>query len=413
MSASGTERLWRGRVLALVGIVLFAFSLRTGVASFSPLVPLIDAEFDLPAVVVGLVGTVPPVCYAIFGILTPQLEKRIGLERSAIAAMALTAVGLLSRGLSFDVTSLVVSTVLVFAGLGVANILLPPLAKKYFPDRLGLVMTIYTTTIGVSTFIPPLVVVPLADAASWHLSLGLWAVFAAIAMVPWIALILRRRSVENDEPVEAVNPLLLSMLWRSKIAWALTAGFVVSGVIAYFGFTWLPQLLIEVTGASLAAAGALLSLFAMVSLPVSLIVPVLVVRFNAARVLYLFAAFTGSAAAIGFVVAPGAPSWIWVLMFGASGLLFPVTFVLLAVRTRSHEWAVSLSAFVQAIGYAVAAIFPLGFGVLHDLTDGWTVPLIVLTAVTVCAVPAGIIASRPGTVEEEWERRVAAADASV
>ena len=67
--------------------------------------------------------------------------------------------------------------------------------------------------------------------------------------------------------------------------------------------------------------------------------------------------------------------------------------------------AVSLSAFVQSIGYGIAALFPLGFGLLHDATGSWTVPLLVLAVVIVCAVPAGVIAARPGTVEDEWERR--------
>ena len=70
------------------------------------------------------------------------------------------------------------STAVIFAAVGVGNVLLPPLVKKYFPDRIGLMTTIYSTTMAVASFGPPLVAVPIADAAGWRLSLGLWAVFA-------------------------------------------------------------------------------------------------------------------------------------------------------------------------------------------------------------------------------------------
>ena len=73
-----------------------------------------------------------------------------------------------------------------FAGLGIGNVLLPPLVKKYFPDRIGLVTTLYVTMLSVSTFIPPLLAVPVADAAGWRVSLGMWAVVGLLAVMPWI-----------------------------------------------------------------------------------------------------------------------------------------------------------------------------------------------------------------------------------
>ena len=76
MSSAPSRPLWQGRALALVGIVLFAFSLRSAVASLSPVLAFISADFAVPPAIIGLIGTAPPVCYAVFGILTPQLERR-------------------------------------------------------------------------------------------------------------------------------------------------------------------------------------------------------------------------------------------------------------------------------------------------------------------------------------------------
>jgi CP family cyanate transporter-like MFS transporter len=404
LSSSSARPLWQGRALALVGIVLFAFSLRTAVASLSPVLGFIGADFAVSPAVIGLIGTAPPVCYAVFGILTPQLERRFGLERLAVAAMAVAVIGMAWRGLAVDAVTLLLSTALIFAAVGVGNILLPPLVKKYFPDRIGLMTTIYSTTMAVATFSPPLVAVPVADAAGWRLSLGLWAVFALVAMIPWIALLVRGRS-DADIDIEAASPRAFGRMWRLPLAWALVVGFTVSGVLAYTSFAWLPTLLHDEAGVTPAAAGALLSLFAAMGLPSSLLVPVLVVRFHATRALFGVAVVSGLAGISGLVFAPQAAPWLWVVLLGIAPLLFPLTLVLLGLRTRTHETAVALSAFVQSVGYAIVALFPVGIGLIHGWTHSWTLPLIILAAVVAAAIPAGVVAARRHTVEDDWERR--------
>jgi CP family cyanate transporter-like MFS transporter len=405
VSSSPARPLWQGRALALVGIVLFAFSLRTAVASLSPVVGYVDAEFALPSAVVGLIGTAPPVCYAIFGILTPRFERWFGLERLALAAMVVAVVGLGWRGLATDAVTLVLSTALIFAAVGVGNILLPPLVKKYFPDRIGLMTTIYSTTLAFSTFIPPLVAVPVADAAGWRLSLGMWAVFAAAAIVPWLLLIARPRAAASDVELAAPAPQAFRRMWRLPLAWALVAAFSVSGVLAYTAFAWLPVLLEDVAGVTPATAGALLSLFAAMGLPCSLLVPLLVVRYHATRALFGVAVAAGLAGIAGLLFAPQAATWLWVVLLGTAPLLFPLTLVLLGLRTRTPETAVALSAFVQSLGYAVVALFPFGIGLIHGWTDSWTVPLVILAVVVIAAAPAGIVAARRHTIEDDWEQR--------
>lgn len=410
MTSTPARPLWQGRTLALVGIVLFAFSLRSAVASLSPLFDHIAADFELPAAVIGLIGTAPPVCFAVFGLLTPALERRFGLERLAVAAMVVVTVGLVARSLAPSSVLLLAGTALVFAAVGTGNILLPPLVKRYFPDRVGLMTTVFSTTMAVATFVPPLVAVPVADAADWHLSLGLWAVFALVAMVPWIGLAVRRATLEKqrseaDDDLEQPNPRVFGRMWRIPLAWALLVGFAVSSTVAYTSFAWMPKMLVDIAGVTPAAAGALLSLFGFMGLPASLVVPLLVTRWNATRLLFGVAVTTGLAGIAGLLFAPTVAPWLWVVLVGLAPLLFPMLLVLLGLRTRTHEGAVALSGFVQSGGYAIAALFPVGIGLLHDATGSWTGPLIVLACVIAAAIPAGVVAARPHTVEHDWERR--------
>lgn len=395
-----------------MGIVLFAFSLRSAVASLSPLYDHIAVDFDIPAAVIGLIGTAPPVCYAVFGLLTPALERRFGLERLAVVAMVVVAIGLVVRSLAPGAGLLLAGTALIFAAVGVGNILLPPLVKRYFPDRVGLMTTVFSTTMALATFLPPLVAVPVADATDWHVSLGLWAFFALVATVPWIGLALRHAAAEksraaaaSDDDIEQPSPRVFGRMWRLPIAWALLVGFAVSSTLAYTAFAWLPTILVDIAGVTPAMAGVLLALFGFMGLPASLAVPLLVTRAHATRVLFGVAVGTGFAGIAGLLFVPTVAPWLWVALFGLAPLLFPLILVLLGLRTRTHEGAVALSGFVQSGGYAIAALFPVGIGLLHDATDSWTVPLIVLAAVVAAAIPAGVVAAQPHTVEDDWERR--------
>lgn len=438
--------LWRGRVLAVLGIVLVAFSLRSAVASLSPVVDHVARDFPMPSAVVGLIGTAPPVCFALFGLLTPLIERRLGLERVAVIALGAVTVGLIGRGLAVDSATLLIATALVFAGVGMANILMPPLVKKYFPDRLGLMMTLYTTVMAFSTFLPPLIAVPAADAAGWRVSLAMWAVFALAGTIPWIVMLLRARaeaaqegaddgSARRAEPESRGDQQLLdeqqslsfedatalstgpivtapsssrvfARLARIPLAWVLAAVFGTSASMAYTAFAWLPTMLVEHAGTTPQQAGFLLSLFAFTGFPASLIVPVLIVRFQATRTLYVIGALGAAAGLVGLLLLPS-PSlvWLWVLLYGLAGLLFPLALVLISIRAREPETAVALSGFVQSCGYVLAAVFPFLLGLLHSTTGGWQVPLIVLTALLVVSIPAGVYAGRPVTVEAAWERR--------
>ena len=424
--------LWEGRTLAFVGIVLVAFSLRSAVASLSPVIDHVAEDFTVSSVVVGLIGAAPPVCFAVFGLLTPLLERRFGLERVAVMAIAVMTAGMLLRGFAVDSVTLLAATALVFAGVGSGNVLLPPLVKKYFPDRIGVMMTVYSTTLAISTFLPPLVAVPVADSLGWRVSLGMWGIVAAISLVPWLTLLIRERSAPAPSSVENVpidptdgrhdvqdavavatgpistapaDPRYFARLWRLPLAWALALVFGTSSTIAYVSFAWLPTLLVDIGGVTPATAGLLLSVFALIGLPCSMIVPIMIVRFQATRPLFFIAVGGGLVGLLGLLLVPTAAPSLWVSFFGLATIMFPLSLVLLSIRARTPESAVALSGFVQSIGYAIAAFFPLLVGLLHDSTAGWQVPLIVIGAVLIVSIPAGVVAGRRRTIEDEWERR--------
>lgn len=390
--------------LAAAAIVLLALTLRIAVASLSPLLVVIERDFPLPAAVVGLIGMAPPVAFAISGFVTPAIERRVGLERLVLLAAVVAAAMLGMRAIAVDAITLLAATAGIFAAVGVANVLLPAVVKKYFPTRIGLMTTIYTTTMAVATFMPPLVAVPLAESVGWRGSFALWAAVAVAAVVPWVAMSLRARAARADV-IEQPKSLVLSRVVRVPQTWALAATFAVNSSVAYGLFAWLPPLVMGVAGVDATEAGGLLALFSFMGLPVSLVVPLLVVRARSVAPFYLVAVVSGLAGVAGLLFAPAAATTLWVVLIGIPPLLFPMALVLFGLRTRSHDTAVALSGFVQSVGYGIAALMPLAIGVTHELTGGWTAGLIVLGVVIACVIPAGIVVSRGETIEEAWERR--------
>ena len=396
-----SRRLWPGRGLALVGIFLVAANLRTAVAALSPIVAEINADIPLGVVSLGVLGMLPPVCFALFGIFTPMITRRHGLEAPLVLALVAILTGHVARGLSGSITMLIIGSVIAFAGLGIGNVLLPPLVKKYFPDRVGLVTSLYVTVVSLSALVPPLIAVPVADAAGWRISLGMWMLLALLALVPWITMLVRHRARTPGPIVDEADATILGRLWKSSIAWALAGVFAVSSLNAYAMFAWLPQLLVDTAGVSPAQAGTLLAVYAGMGIPCALIIPALTARLTNVGPLVYVGVFAFIAGDLGLLFAPETLTWLWVSLAGLGPLFFPLALVLINLRTRTHAGAVALSSFVQSIGYTLGALGPLVFGLLHELSGGWTWPLIFLLATALVIIIAGAVIGRPHMLEDD------------
>src|SRR5690625_6617977 len=62
----------------------------------------------------------------------------------------------------------------------------------------------------------------------------------------------------------------------------------------------------------------------------------------------------------------------------ACGAAFSLCMMLFSLRTKNSEQAAEISGMAQSFGYLLAAIGPTLFGAIHDITDGWQWPLMML-----------------------------------
>ncbi|WIB78994.1 MFS transporter [Curtobacterium sp. MCPF17_002] len=398
--------LWAGRTAALLGILLVAFTLRQAVAAISPIIDAVRIDIPVSDLDVGLLGTLPPLLFAVSGFTAPRVARHLGIEGGIVLALVLMTAGHLVRAVAPGITVLLVGSVLAFAGTGIGNVLLPSVVRRYFPDRVALLTAVYACIVGVSTAVPAALAAPIAEHSGWRASLAVWAVTSAAALVPWLIVLAqhRRSRLSGPEPVEPQPAATATKLWRSGVALSVTALFSSSAICTYAAFAWLPEILQDVAGATPTEAGALLAVTGLVSVPGSLLAPLLVPRLRNVGWLIAAGVVAFAVGYLGLLLAPAGLTLVWVLLIGCGSILFPVCLVLINVRTRTAGGTVALSGFAQGTAYALGALGPLLVGLLHDVSGGWTLPLLFLLGVALSAAIPALTLGRPTFVEDELER---------
>ena len=402
--------LWAGRSLALVGILLVALSLRTAVAAISPIIAEINDDIPLTSVGIGLIGMLPPIFFAISGLVGPLVSRRLGLDGAIVVSVGLMVLGHTLRAASTSFPVLLIGSAIALLGVGICNVMLPPVVKRYFPDRIGFVTATYATLMSVSTALPSVLAVPVSDSLGWRFSLAIWAAVAGTAIVPWIVLLARHRRdraaalLDESSGPETADAALEGRLWRSPVAVAIAITFSVSTINAYASFAWLPQILVDIVDVGPGVGGNLLAVYSIAGLPASIVAPMLVARLRSPAWLIVLGVALFVSGYLGLLLAPGSLTVLWVIFAGMGPILFPVCLVLINTRTRTHTGSVALSGFAQAVGYTIGAFGPLLVGVLHDATGGWTVPLVFLLVISLAGLYGAVVLARPGFVEDQLRR---------
>ncbi|KJF20094.1 MFS transporter [Rhodococcus sp. AD45-ID] len=402
-----TERrpLVKGRVLVFAAIAMSALVLRLAVTSFSPLASQIQDEFGFSGSVVGVFGMVPTAMFAVFGLLTPALAKRLGLERTALLAMIMAAVGMLLRAMMSQTWSLLALSALALAGMGIGNVVIPPLVKRYFSDRLATMSSVYIVAVQIGTIVPAFVAVPVADAFGWRFSIGWWAAFGFAAAVPWLITLARSRKAEAETVVApAVDASRRGQVWRSPVAWGMAGMFGMTSLITYSMFTWIPSILAD-AGASDAFGGTMVGVFSVMGLVAAFGAPTLCARIANPFPVVIVCAACYLIGFAGLYFAPMAAPIVWVVVLGLGPSTFPMALTLINLRTRSHVGSSALSGFTQGIGYTVACLGPLLFGVFHDATDGYAAPFGLLVVAVVVVLVGAYQACKPRMLEDSWHAR--------
>ncbi|WP_241741050.1 MFS transporter [Streptomyces sp. L2] len=409
-AAPGRPRAWAAR-LVVVGIVLSALNLRPAITSLGALLEEVRDGLGMSGSVAGVLTSVPPLCFAVFGVMAPRLARRFGLAAVVCAGMAAITAGLLIRPYTGNTAGFLAGSALALMGIAVSNVLMPVIVKRWFPDRVGSMTGLYSMALALGTSLAAAVTVPMTDAlgGSWQSGLTVWAVIAAVAVLPWLPLVRDRGATpagpapqaDAEPDAEAgPEPAPALRITRSRTAWALAVFFGLQATAAYITMGWMAQIFRD-AGVPAGTAGLLLAVTMVMGVPLAFVIPRLATRLPHQGPIVLALGVCGLAGYAGLYLAPAAGAWAWALLLGVSNCAFPLALTMVGMRARTGAGVAQLSAFAQSTGYLISIPGPLLVGVLYQQSGGWGVPIALMAALMLPQMAVGFLAGRDRTVEDE------------
>lgn len=371
-----------------VGVIVLALNLRAPIVAVSPVLDTIRRDTGMSTAVAGLLTTLPLLCFGLLSPLAPRLGRRFGMESVLLAAVVAICAGTALR-LVPSTVSLLAGTVVIGAGIAVANVLLPGLIKRDFGSRVGLMTGLYSMSLAIGASLAAGVTVPLSRIThtDWRTTLALWGLLAVLALVVWAPQVRRHTAgAASAPPVRG--------LWRQPVAWLVTVFMGLQSLGFYVTTAYLPSIL-TTAGLSPAVAGWLLSLANVLGIAAAFVVPTVATRAGRAGLLVVLIAVLAAGGLAGLTLAPSAGAYLWVVLLGfAQTGAFALAVLFIVLRSPDGRHAAQLSSMAQSAGYLLAAIGPLALGSVHQVTGSWTVPLLVLITLLVPQTVAGLGAAK-------------------
>jgi MFS transporter, CP family, cyanate transporter len=384
----------------LAALFLGALALRPQLVGVGPVIPEIDEDLDVSHAVAGLLTTIPVLCMGLFAMPAALVAARLGTRAAIGACLAgIAAFGLL-RAAAPGAPLVLLLTVPIGVGMGLAGALMPVAVKERFAHRPAFASGVYTTGINLGSALSSALAVPIAAAwGGWRAALAVFSACTIFCFAAWLFF---------TPPVrgERVQPAPPPLPWARRVVWALAIVFALQSIVYYGLVAWMPDSFQE-RGWSDATAGALLGVMSVAALPSGLIVPYLADRGGSRRQWLTLTAGMLLVATIGVATLPGG-GWVWAALAGFGiGATFPLTLTLpLDVAHEAADTGAVVGLMLGA-GYTITAVGPLGLGAVRDLTGSFSASLWVLVAVA-CAFVASVLPLSPERLRPPREREAMA-----
>ncbi|RCK54117.1 cyanate transporter [Thalassospira profundimaris] len=386
----GFRRLWP-HLGFLAALLLLAFNMRGSIVVMGPLAERVGLDLQLSGAQLGLLTTIPVLCFGVLSIFAPRLGQRFGLETTLITMLALVAVGQGLRA-SGQYGVMVMGTVVLGAAIAVMNVLTPSLVRRSFPARVALVTALYTFVMSSGASIAAFSAVPIRNsmAGDWRYALGLWAVVAVVGFVCWLPMLRYHHHAQGTATRIS--------LWRNREAWWLSLFFGCQSMMFYTGVAWVAKIFFD-SGMSEAEAATLLTVFNIFGIPAAFLAPLIysaIPNKKLAMTVLHIPLFIGIP---GFVFATTDMPYLWAMCLGlGQGSMISIALTLVGMRGADPQTSAKLSGMCQSLGYLLAATGPVLFGALHDILQSWHIPLLILFGVVSVQFLAGLRAGSPDKI---------------
>lgn len=378
--------------LLMIGVILIAANLRAPLTSIGSLITSIRTDLDMSHALAGTITTLPLLAFALLSPFAPKIAHKITMEKTIFLSLVVLAIGIILRSL-FGTVALFAGTILIGVAIAFGNVLLPGFIKMNFPLKVGIMTGMYGVFMNIFAALGSGLSVPLTSIGNigWEGSLAFWAIPVFIAIAVWAP---QMKKVKEPTNYSTATPEEKLSLARSPLAWAITVFMGLQSLIFYTLVTWLPEIL-EGMGYSMSQAGWMLFLMQLAIIPFTFIIPVLSEKMKSQSLLAGATALMFIFGITGVLIGNQSFIPISVIMIGiGAGSAFSLSMMFFSMRTRNAVEASDMSGMAQSFGYLLAATGPIAFGALHDLTNSWTMPLLMLMGLAVVILIVGIVAGR-------------------
>lgn len=378
--------------LLFIGILLIGANLRAPITSIGVALPDIKTDLAMSNSAVSVITVVPLLAFSVISLFAARTSNKMGLEKTIFLALCLIFIGVLVRSIT-DISWLYIGTVLIGIGIGFGNVLAPAMIKAKFPLHIGIMTGYYTVVMNVFGGLSSYGTAPLVKAFNYNIAISVIGIITLVTIIIWSFQLKGTQETATALPRKSVN------VWKSPLAWQITILMGGQSLIFYSLINWLPAYLSH-SGMTINEAGAYLSIMQIAIIPFTFITPIFATKMKSQ---FFLTFITGICFIVGvtiMLIAPNLAIISTILIGVAGGLAFGLVNTFFSLRTEHIQTSAKLSGMAQAVGYLVAAVGPLLFGILHDMTGKWTASLSILLITAIVITLFGSQAGRKRTIEQ-------------
>ena len=386
-------------LLFVISVIFIAMTLRTPLTAVGPVIPLLRDDLSISNVLAGFLTTIPLLAFAMVSPFVARVARKYSIEQSLLLALLMLAFGIVLRATT-AINGIIIGTFLIGVAISFGNVLMPSYLKLRMPLKVGLMMSIYSVSMNISASVAAGISYPLAETSvGWRGSLSFAILFVIIAFICWLP------QLKFRAPLHTSTTKVQLKLYQSPLAWAIACVMGLQSLLFYAASAWFPAILMA-QGFSASEAGWLSSLMLIAQLPMTFFIPILANRASLHIPITIGFSTLYIIGFLGLTFEWTSLAAMWMICIGlAGGASFGLVMMLFTMRTETIFASAELSGFAQSTGYLLAALGPVTFGWLHDITDSWFATCIAFLLCAIVLAIASLYSSKNRTIEQSLQGR--------
>lgn len=388
------------KTLIILGVIFISFNLRAPITAVGSIVEMIKADYVLSSSMAGFITTLPLLAFAGFSPFVSSISHKLKYGRTMTLGLVLIIIGIITRSYT-NVWGLFLGTLFLGLGIAIGNVLIPSIIKLKFSENVGMLTSIYTTSMCSFAAIGAGVSIPLAKGLNlgWNHSIAVWVILAIITLFIWAPQL--KISSPVNISAKVVKETKSKSIWTIPLAWWVTLFMGTQSLIFYTLVAWLPTIVVA-KGMSDSFAGTIALIYQIIAIPATIMIPMLCDKMPSQRPLVILVCFIylsgmslfllGQSEAIIFIAA--------ILMALGQGGSISLSITFMSLRSPNSIRASELSGMSQSAGYILAAVGPTLMGFIYDTAQNWTLPISILIGLILFLIFSGWFAGNDRVTPE-------------